>query len=62
MKWIHDFQLFLFDFDGLLVDTEGLHYAAYVNIMAARGYRLDWSFAEYSQMAHLNSTADKPSL
>src|SRR5580658_4074354 len=57
MKWIHDFQLFLFDFDGLLVDTEGLHYAAYVNMLARRGFRLDWSFAEFSERAHLNSTA-----
>jgi beta-phosphoglucomutase len=62
MKWIHDFQLFLFDFDGLLVDTEGLHYAAYVNMMAARGYKLDWTFAEYSEMAHLNQTAIREGL
>ena len=62
MKWIRDFQLFLFDFDGLLVDTEGLHYAAYVNMMARRGYRLDWSYAQYSQMAHLNATAIKEGL
>jgi beta-phosphoglucomutase len=62
MKWINDFQLFLFDFDGLLVDTEGLHYAAYVNMMAARGYKLDWTFAEYSEMAHLNQTAIREGL
>jgi beta-phosphoglucomutase len=62
MNWIRDFQLFLFDFDGLLVDTEGLHYAAYVNMMARRGLRLDWSFAEYSEMAHLNATALKEGL
>lgn len=62
MKWIRDFQLFLFDFDGLLVDTEGLHFAAYVNMMARRGYRLDWSYAQYSEMAHLNATALKEGL
>ncbi len=62
MNWIRDFQLFLFDFDGLIVDTEGLHYAAYVNMMARRGYRLDWSFAKYSAMAHLNATAVKEGL
>lgn len=62
MRWIRDFQLFLFDFDGLLVDTEGLHYQAYVNMMARRGYRLEWSFARYNEMAHLNATAIKEGL
>ncbi len=62
MNWIRDFQLFLFDFDGLLVDTEGLHFAAYVNALARRGYRLDWSFAQYSELAHLNNTAIREGL
>jgi HAD superfamily hydrolase (TIGR01509 family) len=62
MNWINDFQLFLFDFDGLLVDTEGLHYAAYVNMMAARGYKLDWSFGQYCEMAHLNQGAIREGL
>lgn len=62
MNWIRDFQLFLFDFDGLLVDTEGLHYAAYVKMMARRGYKLDWSYAEYSGLAHLNNTAIREGL
>ena len=57
MKWIRDFDFFLFDFDGLLVNTEHLHYTAYVNMMEGRGYKLDWSFAKYCQAAHLNSTA-----
>lgn len=57
MLWIRNFDLFLFDFDGLLVNTEHLHYAAYVNMLAARGYMLDWSFSRYCQAAHLNSTA-----
>src|SRR3990167_11391196 len=62
MKWIRDFQLFLFDFDGLLVDTEGVHYQAYVNMMARRGFVLDWSFFRYSELAHLNATAIKETL
>jgi len=57
MKWIRKFQLFLFDFDGLLVNTEHLHYQAYVNMLERRGYSLDWSFAQYCELAHLNSTA-----
>lgn len=62
MKWIHDFELFLFDFDGLLVDTEGLHYQAYVNMMSQRGYALDWNYAHYCGLAHLNNTAIKEAL
>lgn len=59
MKWIHEFQLFLFDFDGLLVNTEHVHYQAYVNMLAQRGVKLDWSFARFSELAHLNSSALK---
>jgi beta-phosphoglucomutase len=57
MKWIKQFQLFLFDFDGLLVNTEHLHYQAYVNMLARRGYQLDWSFSQFCELAHLNAQA-----
>ncbi len=52
MHWIHHYQLFLFDFDGLLVDTERLHYQAYIKMCAKRGFSLTWSFLRYSQAAH----------
>ena len=32
MRWISEYQLFLFDLDGLLVNTEELHYQAYKNM------------------------------
>ena len=62
MKWINDFQLFLFDFDGLLVNTEHLHFQAYIDMMAARGFQLDWSFNQFCNVAHLNSTALREAL
>ena len=31
----------VFDFDGVLADTEGLHLAAYQEVFATRGWRLD---------------------
>lgn len=62
MKWIHDFQLFLFDFDGLLVNTEHLHYQAYVNILDKRGYKLELSLANFFELAHFNSTAWREAL
>ncbi len=45
MDWIKRFQLFLFDFDGLLVNTEHLHYQAYVNCLIQRGHTLAWKEA-----------------
>lgn len=62
MKWIKNFQLFLFDFDGLLVNTEHLHFQAYINMLARRGYHLDWSYAQYSELAHLNANALREAL
>jgi len=62
MKWIQDFQLFLFDFDGLLVNTERLHFQAYIDMMASRGYKLSWSFLRYCEVAHLDATALREAL
>ena len=59
MNWIHNFQLFLFDFDGLLVNTEHLHYQAYVNMLAKRGFQLPWNFLRFCEAAHRNADALK---
>jgi beta-phosphoglucomutase len=56
MDWIHNYQLFLFDFDGLLVNTEELHYAAYIRMCQRRGVHLSWSFSRYCMAAHYEST------
>jgi len=56
------FDLFLFDFDGLLVNTEHLHYQAYVNLLAEEGTELDWGFAQFCSVAHLNASALKDAL
>lgn len=47
-----DYQLYLFDFDGLLVDTEQLHYAAYLEMSRRNGCPLSWDFARFCQEAH----------
>lgn len=52
MQWIHDYDLFLFDFDGLLVDTETLHHKAYQTMCSNRGFELSWSFERYAGFAH----------
>ncbi|MBX7066868.1 MAG: HAD family phosphatase [Parachlamydiales bacterium] len=62
MQWIRDFHLFLFDFDGLLVNTEHLHYQAYLNMLEKRGYKTTLSFANFFELAHFNSTAWREAL
>ncbi|MES2273932.1 MAG: HAD family phosphatase [Chlamydiota bacterium] len=62
MKWILDFQLFLFDFDGLLVNTEHLQFQAYVNMLAEHGVQLNWSFAQFCAIAHLHAEALKEAI
>jgi HAD superfamily hydrolase (TIGR01509 family) len=69
MEWIKQFELFLFDFDGLLVDTESIHFQAYIEMCAARGYTLGWNFTQFSEAAHHKGTglrdrvyADLPAL
>lgn len=55
MNWINDYQLFLFDFDGLLVNTEEIQFMAYKLMCAKRGIELKWSFADYCRVAHYSS-------
>ncbi len=52
MKWINEYQLFLFDFDGLLVDTEAVHFAAYKKMCSERGLHLNWDFTQFCHFAH----------
>lgn len=56
MNWIRRYQLFLFDFDGLLVNTEHLHYKAYRRMCANRNIDLTWDFLEYAELAHRSAT------
>src|ERR1043165_3809927 len=52
MNWIQDYQLFLFDFDGLLVDTERFHYTAYAQLCRRYGCEMHWDFERFCQEAH----------
>jgi HAD superfamily hydrolase (TIGR01509 family) len=55
MHWIEQYQLFLFDLDGLLVNSEELHFRAYKEMLQARGYELPWDFSRYCRTAHYHS-------
>ena len=54
---IGEYELFLFDFDGLLVNTEELHKAAYDEMLKRRGFALAWDFAQYATVAHKSTEA-----
>lgn len=62
MKWIKNYQLFLFDFDGLLVDTESLHFEAYQLMCARRGLILPWDFKTFTTIAHFSAVGLKEKL
>lgn len=57
MSWIDRYDLFLFDLDGLLVNTEELHYRAYVTMCKNRGVHLDWDFKKYFSIAQQDAEA-----
>lgn len=59
MQWIHHYQLFLFDFDGILVNTEELHYKAYLKMCADRGFELTWDEKTYVRHAMCSATGLK---
>lgn len=62
MDWIHSYQLFLFDFDGLLVNTEEIHFLAYKQMCAKHGFSLDWDFPRYCRAAHYDSDGLKKAI
>lgn len=55
MSWTKEYQLFLLDFDGLLVNTEKIHYKAYCAMCRNHGFELDWTFPQYCDIAHYSS-------
>lgn len=57
MHWTQAFDFFLFDFDGLLVNTEELHYLAYKKMCEDRGVALTWDFNRYCNAAHYRAEA-----
>lgn len=62
MDWVKNFDLFLFDFDGLLVNSEHIHYTAYVNLLKEFGFDLGWSFQEFCAVAHLSQEGLKENI
>lgn len=55
--WLENFDKIFFDLDGLLVNTEKLHYRAYCQTFIDRGYKLKWNFSTYCQKALIDNSS-----
>ena len=55
MSWILEYSPIFFDFDGLLVNTEHLHFQAYQKMLKNLGVSFPWSFTEFAAVAHKSS-------
>lgn len=62
MNWLQKFDLFLFDFDGLLVNTEELHFAAYHKMCKLYGVELNWDLSQFFAAAHFHATGLKEAI
>ena len=51
-----DWKLLVFDLDGLLVNTEMMHWLAYDVACQRYGFRLNWPFEEYFYVASSSSS------
>ncbi|KAG6559565.1 Phosphorylated carbohydrates phosphatase [Candidatus Rhabdochlamydia oedothoracis] len=51
-KLFDSYDIILFDFDGLLVDTEPLHFLAYREMCSKNEICLNWDFVRFCQEAH----------
>jgi HAD superfamily hydrolase (TIGR01509 family) len=56
MTWILDYTPIFFDFDGLLVNTEHLHFQAYQNMLENNGVSFPWDYPNFAAVAHKSST------
>jgi HAD superfamily hydrolase (TIGR01509 family) len=64
---MQEFDAILFDFDGVLADTEPVHFACWAEALAPLGIRMEWDFFERrcagvadSDMVHIIAEAALP--
>lgn len=55
MSWVLEYSPIFFDFDGLLVNTEHLHFQAYQNMLEGHGIAFPWDFPTFAAVAHKSS-------
>lgn len=57
--WVARFDLFLLDFDGLLVNTEKLHFLSYKQMVESLGFNFPIDYSTYCSGAHISTEALK---
>lgn len=50
-----NYNILLFDLDGLLVNTEEIHFEAYMKMLKGRGCQTPFTFNDFSAIAHTSS-------
>ena len=55
MNWIFKYSPIFFDFDGLLVNTEHLHFKAYKTLLEKHDVLFPWDFPAFAAVAHKSS-------
>lgn len=54
-EWVKLFDLILLDFDGLLVNTENLHYLSYKKMVESLGFTFPIDYTTYISGAHIST-------
>ncbi|MDR2539572.1 MAG: HAD family phosphatase [Chlamydiales bacterium] len=54
-KFLSSYDIIFFDFDGLLVDTEPLHFLAYKEMCSKNRIHLNWDFVRFCEEAHASA-------
>jgi HAD superfamily hydrolase (TIGR01509 family) len=62
MNWLNNWDLVLLDMDGLLVDSEPLHFTSYQQALKHYGVELEWDYSTYCRYAHESSARLKQEL
>lgn len=57
MTNINNYDLFLFDLDGTLINTEEIHYQSYKESLIQYGYDKEFTFDDYCKICHLDDIA-----
>ncbi|PCI76055.1 hypothetical protein COB21_04925 [Candidatus Aerophobetes bacterium] len=62
LKPLLEYSPILFDFDGLLVDTEKQHFQAYKQTVESFSLSFNWDYASFMPIAHISGVAIRQSL
>jgi phosphoglycolate phosphatase-like HAD superfamily hydrolase len=57
MTNINNYDLFLFDLDGTLINTEEIHFQSYLESLSKYGYTKSFTFDDYCKICHLDDIA-----